>query len=411
MNTSQAELYTQIISSRNLNAVLLKKDLSNINQVDIGLRQRLYRDYGYRELEEMLQKCGSVVSFTQVQDRFALHWYWVCLPEQFSDRHNSRFITLGPFLRSNLSREQILQVLSRNQLPLFLLPELQEYYSRLPVFTDLNTLEGWLLSIAAHFFQCDFSVFQFETQLQENLSADYPLNDDPHIASSTIEERYALEETLLKTVSRGDYAAAIPIYYHFRSYRINPRSQDLIHNEKSLLLVLNTLCRKALQYDSMVHPLYLDDLSTKLAIAVNECKTKRELEELSLEMLRRYCHLARNHSMKEYSPLVQNVLTYIEFHYTENLSLHLLAEKYSVSRNYLAALFKRERGCTVTDYIHTVRLRKAFTLMNSTKLPIHLIASACGYEDPNYFIRVFRKRHGQTPKQYQKQMLNTDAGS
>jgi len=69
-------------------------------------------------------------------------------------------------------------------------------------------------------------------------------------------------------------------------------------------------------------------------------------------------------------------------------------------------LFKKETGTTLTDYIHTVRMRKALTFLNGTSLSIQTIASVCGYSDLNYFIRIFKRRYGLSPKQYQKSIVN-----
>lgn len=52
-------------------------------------------------------------------------------------------------------------------------------------------------------------------------------------------------------------------------------------------------------------------------------------------------------------------------------------------------------------------MRKAITLINSSALPITAIATACGYNDINYFIRIFKRTYGLSPKQYQKTIVHT----
>ena len=60
----------------------------------------------------------------------------------------------------------------------------------------------------------------------------------------------------------------------------------------------------------------------------------------------------------------------------------------------------------MTDYLHKARIRQAIFLLNSSHLSIGDIATACGYTDFNYFIRVFKKLKGISPKTYQKRIGN-----
>lgn len=90
----------------------------------------------------------------------------------------------------------------------------------------------------------------------------------------------------------------------------------------------------------------------------------------------------------------------------EDLTLNRLAEMFNISKTYLSNLFRRETGVTLTEYIHQVRMRKAITLINSSALPVAAIATACGYNDINYFTRIFKRTYGLSPKQYQKSVMH-----
>ena len=118
------------------------------------------------------------------------------------------------------------------------------------------------------------------------------------------------------------------------------------------------------------------------------------------------CLLVKHHAMKVYAPVIREIISYIDFCYMEDLSLNLFAEKFNMTKTYLSALFKKETGDTLTAYIHTDRMRRAITLINSSSSPVAYIASACGYNDINYFIRIFKRTYGLSPKQYQKSILS-----
>ena len=93
-----------------------------------------------------------------------------------------------------------------------------------------------------------------------------------------------------------------------------------------------------------------------------------------------------------------------DFHYAEPLTLAFFADMCHVTKSYLSSLFKKETGSNLTDYIHGVRIRHSLQLLNSTTLPIHVVANGCGYTDVNYFIKIFKRIHGISPKQYRNQM-------
>ncbi len=148
--------------------------------------------------------------------------------------------------------------------------------------------------------------------------------------------------------------------------------------------------------------LYIVDFSTRFATEINRLVSPEALDTLMSSMIREYCLLVKNRAMKGYSTVTRQIVSYIDFHYTEELSLTYFANMFNLSRAYLSDLFHRETGTTLTDFIHQVRLRRAITLLNTSTLPITAIATACGYNDINYFIRRFKKAYGLSPKQYLK---------
>lgn len=79
------------------------------------------------------------------------------------------------------------------------------------------------------------------------------------------------------------------------------------------------------------------------------------------------------------------------------LSVALLAEEASVTPNHLSKVFKRELGISPLDYLLVRRLEHASKLLQGTSMTVREIAFACGFHDPNYFIRVYRKRTGASP--------------
>jgi AraC-like DNA-binding protein len=58
----------------------------------------------------------------------------------------------------------------------------------------------------------------------------------------------------------------------------------------------------------------------------------------------------------------------------------------------------------LTDYINSKRLQRAAVLLQSTGANIEEIADQCGFLDPNYFARLFKRKYGKTPGEYRKSL-------
>ncbi len=100
---------------------------------------------------------------------------------------------------------------------------------------------------------------------------------------------------------------------------------------------------------------------------------------------------------------IYSITSFIHAHFSEDLSLEFLAQKFYISGCYLSHQFKSVTGFTVTDYIQMTRVRNVQSLLVGTQVPITEAAAACGFSSFSQFNRVFRKHIGMSPSQYRKQ--------
>ena len=101
----------------------------------------------------------------------------------------------------------------------------------------------------------------------------------------------------------------------------------------------------------------------------------------------------------------QNILSKIEKYINENLaiaSIEGLSGYLGYSNVYTATLVKKVMGETYTDYLHKKRLKKAAELLLETELSVGEVVKAVGYENENYFRKLFKERYGKKPLQYRK---------
>jgi AraC-like DNA-binding protein len=86
------------------------------------------------------------------------------------------------------------------------------------------------------------------------------------------------------------------------------------------------------------------------------------------------------------------------------LSGDSLAAELRCSASHLSKLFHRETGERIVEYITRIRLTNALDAIRHTNLSVKEIATACGFNDANYFARVFRKSTGRSPVQYRQDL-------
>lgn len=89
--------------------------------------------------------------------------------------------------------------------------------------------------------------------------------------------------------------------------------------------------------------------------------------------------------------------------------IHTAIERTGYTINHFRKLFKSAVGVTPVAFLNNHRLDYArdLILRSPVELPLAEIASRCGYHDPYYFARLFKKREGMTPKEYAQRQLST----
>lgn len=100
--------------------------------------------------------------------------------------------------------------------------------------------------------------------------------------------------------------------------------------------------------------------------------------------------------------LVQNICNDILTSIESNISLEAFAEKYHISKTYLSYLFKKEVGNSFIKYVTEVKMARAKVLMMDNSMKIYEISERLGFEDTEYFSRIFKNTTGVTPTIYRR---------
>lgn len=107
------------------------------------------------------------------------------------------------------------------------------------------------------------------------------------------------------------------------------------------------------------------------------------------------------HISAGYSPAIKKVFEYIIANYSRFVTLTEAAAYVNMSESYLSQLFKKETGETFTTYIHRYKIDLSKTMLNSNML-VYEVCDKIGFENPNYFSKIFKRFTGVSPNEYKR---------
>jgi len=99
----------------------------------------------------------------------------------------------------------------------------------------------------------------------------------------------------------------------------------------------------------------------------------------------------------------ERIKLYIDEHFSDStLSLESIGTALSYHPKYVSTAFKQEFSVSVREYLREMRVQQACTLIRQGFTALKDIAPQCGFSDPLYFSRIFKREIGLTPMEYAK---------
>lgn len=131
------------------------------------------------------------------------------------------------------------------------------------------------------------------------------------------------------------------------------------------------------------------------------CDRFLSTKEIVLRCVDEYIAAIHNAESK-YRQETKEIVEYMRNHYQEPISLKWAAQYVHMSESHFSRVFKEETGKCFIQYLNELRLKKAVDLLDTTELPSYLISEMVGYDNPNYFGRIFKKSIGISPTLFKK---------
>lgn len=100
--------------------------------------------------------------------------------------------------------------------------------------------------------------------------------------------------------------------------------------------------------------------------------------------------------------LLEKILIFIQLNYANAINIDLVASHVNYSRSYVSHFIKRKIGTSLPQFVNDLRVRRACELLDKTTMNNNEISMSIGYNDPLYFIKVFKKHMMMTPQRYRQ---------
>lgn len=396
---------------------------SDMDTVILDKNWTVVWEYGQNQLSEPLQPYLNVLQDHLKQDQEevvydvlfhsdALKINYISAKLYNEEKIFIGIIMVGPFLLEKPSDSMIHDVLFENQLPISLKHSITQYYLSLPLISKYKAdmIAEFLGYHTANIYQLStYKPIIGKAAVLDKKNSDIfsiPHHGHSEISVETIEKTYESQNELMKAVEHGDISKAEKLMKEDISFdsKIPDRiPNDPLRSEKNLAFTYNTVLRIAGERGGL-HPQYIHSISEKYAIQIEKTASIQQLADLRIVMLREYCEAVRKYSLKDYSYLIRKAIEYIRFHLEQELNLDTISEAIHSSTYELSRKFKKETGQSLTDYINKLRIKEALYMMENHNLSITDIAYMTGFNDVNYFTKVFKKYNKMTPSSYRKQL-------
>lgn len=313
-------------------------------------------------------------------------------------RWQDKVLLIGPYTHQALHPEAVSELVRTHALPQSLTSLYRLYRTRYPIVDDEYVHRGAAAALRAAGSRDSLGALQRIEAVGGSIA---PGSDEaPQSAPfDVIEERYRLEQRFMDAVAEGSTEEALDALEQLSAV---PTTITYLTTPFLGSTILRIMARVAAQRGG-VPGVTIDAISQAHAQRLHRMghsTDPRRSVGLNSQMVSEFCRAVRRHRRLGYPPLVGRALDEIELHLSQPVSTAVLASRLGVSPSTLSRRFKDATGTSVTRYVAERRTNRAARLLATTSRTVRDIAAYVGYEDANYFVKVFRHVHGMTPTEY-----------
>lgn len=190
---------------------------------------------------------------------------------------------------------------------------------------------------------------------------------------------------------------SLPLFITELNEKTNKSENPLLFR----LVLINELNHLAEEKNSQIKEKFLLPSPTKISAIISDSALFNNYLNHVLRFLK---HTVIDESMGQYRELIEQAILYIKQNYADTeLSLGSVSAHINLSSSHFSMIFSQALGKTFVEYLTEQRLKEAKRLLKTTDWKLSMIAAEIGYNDPNYFSYIFKRKEGLSPKDYRKQ--------
>lgn len=141
---------------------------------------------------------------------------------------------------------------------------------------------------------------------------------------------------------------------------------------------------------------------------VDSCDSEEAINRIHRNISFDFAHKMQALNKKNImSKAVIKTMDYIYDHLHEKIYLENCAAESGLNKTYLCSLFKSETGITISTFITRKKIEAAEKMLVSTRFSVSEISNYLAFSSHSYFISVFRKQIGKTPREYRSRKFRS----
>ena len=213
---------------------------------------------------------------------------------------------------------------------------------------------------------------------------------------------YDREIAFYQSIASGNMEEMKRLFVPFKVEGFGKLSDNPLRNLKyHLIITIAMITRYVIESGLEMEAAY--NLSDIYIRKIDVCNTAEEIHEIHKELCEAYVKRMQEHKKRRlYSKPVSQCIDFIYDNLHEKITLEDLAETAGMSTSYISKIFHSEVGITIAQYIQKKRVEAAKNLLSITDYSISDISNYLQFSTESYFINVFRKFCGLTPRKYRE---------
>lgn len=309
------------------------------------------------------------------------------------------YFIAGPIVMGELRSSTSKKFSSMNSLNDISLKMAEMFVSKMRIFQPNQVSELALLLHACILSSLsgdnDYNKLRTQNEKQNKICEDIQRHKKER---SQIEYPYALENEIASLILSGNYPRAKVLFIELLNDFSVLENGNLDGVRTKVIWFFAIAIRTVNESSSSISDSI--DLDIDVMSPICDANTYDKLLEVSQNIIEM---ISRNSMRSVYngnSQIVTTALQFISKNFREKITLKDIETNLHVNPSYFSTLFKSEMGITFTDYLNTLKVDYACTLLTSSNMSIIDISLSAGFDDQSYFTKVFRKLKGVTPKHY-----------